>query len=201
VLDNALDRQVDVEAPGKVPVTAITCIRTQEGLACPALHRPSSHAPGVEVDAKQADDRCRPADSVMAIWRRKAKERCRSIRIGPPVHQHGPGWLASPARNSEHLTSRRGTCHNHAVARASSTGSSERIRRRTCRGREKARKDGFDDIEMSGNPKRKHASNGMLSPVGFERRQMTKRDGVQGTRGCSHVVQGSEKRLLPTYAK
>jgi hypothetical protein len=35
------------------------------------------------------------------------------------------------------------------------------------------------------HPKRKHASNGMLSPAAFERRQMTKRDSVQETRGCS----------------
>lgn len=47
----------------------------------------------------------------------------------------------------------------------------ERIRRRTYKNREDARQDVFDYIEMFYNPKRKHARNGMLSPVDFERQQ------------------------------
>jgi len=37
--------------------------------------------------------------------------------------------------------------------------------------RGKSRRDVFDYIEMFYNPKRKHARNGMLSPVDFERQQ------------------------------
>lgn len=40
----------------------------------------------------------------------------------------------------------------------------ERVRRRTYKTREDARRDIFDYIEMFYNPKRKHARNGMLSP-------------------------------------
>ena len=47
----------------------------------------------------------------------------------------------------------------------------ERVRRRTYKTREQARKDIFDYIEMFYNPKRKHVRNGMLSPVDFENRQ------------------------------
>jgi len=47
----------------------------------------------------------------------------------------------------------------------------ERIRRRTYNTGDDARRDIFDYIEMFYNPKRKHASNGMLSPVEFENRQ------------------------------
>jgi len=47
----------------------------------------------------------------------------------------------------------------------------ERIRRRTYKTREDARQDVFDYIEMFYNPKRKHARNGMLSPVDFEWQQ------------------------------
>lgn len=54
----------------------------------------------------------------------------------------------------------------------------ERIRRRTYRTREEARQDVFDYIEMFYNPKRKHARNGMLSPVEFERRQKMTHEGV-----------------------
>jgi len=47
----------------------------------------------------------------------------------------------------------------------------ERIRRRKYKTREAARQDVFGYIEMFYNPKRKHARNGMLSPVDFENRQ------------------------------
>ena len=36
----------------------------------------------------------------------------------------------------------------------------------------------FDYIEMFYNPKRKHARNGMLSPVVFERQQKLRHEGV-----------------------
>ena len=54
----------------------------------------------------------------------------------------------------------------------------ERIRRRTYKTREDARRDIFDYIEMFYNPKRKHARNGMLSPVEFERQQKMKQESV-----------------------
>ena len=41
-----------------------------------------------------------------------------------------------------------------------------------------ARQDVFDYIEMFYNPKRKHARNGMLSPVEFERQQAMRQEGV-----------------------
>ena len=54
----------------------------------------------------------------------------------------------------------------------------ERIRRRTYKARPDARHDVFDYIEMFYNPKRKHARNGMLSPVEFERQRETITEGV-----------------------
>ncbi|QFU09543.1 hypothetical protein PARPLA_00931 [Rhodobacteraceae bacterium THAF1] len=36
----------------------------------------------------------------------------------------------------------------------------------------------FDHIEMSYNPKRKHAQDGMLSPIDFERQQKLRHEGV-----------------------
>lgn len=54
----------------------------------------------------------------------------------------------------------------------------ERIRRRTYRMREEARRDVFDYIEIFYNPKCKHARNGMLSPVDFEWQQKLRHEGV-----------------------
>ena len=44
----------------------------------------------------------------------------------------------------------------------------ERIRRKTYKTRQDARLDVFDYIELFYNPKRRHANNGMLSPVEYE---------------------------------
>ncbi|SDI97763.1 IS3 family transposase, partial [Alloyangia pacifica] len=44
--------------------------------------------------------------------------------------------------------------------------------------RQEARRDVFDYIEMFYNPKRKHARNGMLSPVDFEQPQKLRHEGV-----------------------
>ncbi len=75
--------------------------------------------------------------------------------------------------------SRRGNCHDNAVAESFlNLLKRERIRHRTCRTHEDARQDVFDYIEMFYNPERKHVRNGMLSPAEFERQQKMRRAGV-----------------------
>ncbi|WP_028957291.1 IS3 family transposase, partial [Sulfitobacter sp. 20_GPM-1509m] len=74
--------------------------------------------------------------------------------------------------NLEASMSRRGNCHDNAVAESFfQLLKRERIRRRTYPTRDAARQDVFEYIEMFYNPKRKHTNNGMLSPVDFEARQ------------------------------
>lgn len=68
--------------------------------------------------------------------------------------------------------SRRGNCHDNAVAESFfQLFKRERTRRRTYPTSEAARHDVFEYIELFFNPKRKHTKNGMLSPVDFEIRQ------------------------------
>lgn len=68
--------------------------------------------------------------------------------------------------------SRRGTCHDNAVAESFfQLLNLERICRRIYMTREAARQDVFEYIEMFYNPKRKHRNNGMLSLIDFETRQ------------------------------
>lgn len=95
--------------------------------------------------------------------------------------------------------SRRGYCHNNAVAESFfQLLKPERIRRRTDPTRDQARRDVFEYVELFYNPKRKHTNNGMLSPprthalhvlpamVDFEiRQQKLKQAGVQET-GAPH---------------
>jgi len=68
--------------------------------------------------------------------------------------------------------SRRGNCHDNAVAESFfHLLKREPIRPRSYPTRKAARQDVFDYIEMFYNSKRKHTNNGMLSPVDFEFRQ------------------------------
>ena len=76
------------------------------------------------------------------------------------------------AHNLQHSMSRRGNCHDNAVAESFfQLLKRERVKRRTYQTREAARQDVFEYIELFYNPKRKHTNNGMLSPVDFEARQ------------------------------
>jgi putative transposase len=66
--------------------------------------------------------------------------------------------------------SRRGNCQDDVVAESFfNMLERERIRRSVCRTRDEARADVFDYIEILYDPTRKHARNGMLSLVKFER--------------------------------
>ena len=80
--------------------------------------------------------------------------------------------------------SRRGNCHDNAVAESFfNLIKRERIRRQTYKTRAEARQDVFDYIEMFYNPVRKHATNAILSltcsPIGplFECRVHQRGDG------------------------
>ena len=125
----------------------------------------------------------------MAVWRRKPADKVL-------VHSDQGSQFTSlewssflKHHNLEHSMSRRGNCHDNAVAESFfNLLKRERIRRRTYKTRDGARRDVFDYIEMFYNPKRKHARNGMLSPVEFERQQKWKQQGVQETRGYSKLV-------------
>lgn len=84
------------------------------------------------------------------------------------------------AHNLEHSMSRRDNCHDNGVAERSFFSlKRERIRRRTSKNREEARKDVFDNVEMFYNPARNQVRNGILYPVEFKRQQILKAEGVQ----------------------
>ena len=116
---------------------------------------------------------------LMALWRRQPHA---------PVMVHsdqgcqftGHEWQAFLRdHNLVSSMSRRGNCHDNAVAESFfSSLKRERIRRRTYKTRDEARQDVFDYVEMFYNSVRKQVRNGMLSPVEFERQQVLKAEGV-----------------------
>lgn len=180
VVDNTLDRQFDVDAPDRVWVTDITYIRTQEGFAYLAvvIDLYSRRVIGWSMQSRQTTDIVLQA-LLMAVWRRKPKGKV-LIHSDQGSQFTSMDWAAFPrGHNLEHSMSRRGNCHDNAVAESFfNLLKRERIRRRTYRTREEARQDVFDYIEMFYNPMRKHARNGMLSPADFERQQMMRPEGV-----------------------
>lgn len=180
VVDNTLARQFDVAAPDKAWVTDITHIRTLEGFAYLAvvLDLHSRRVVGWSMQSRQTTDVVLQALH-MAIWRRKPKGRV-LIHSDQGSQFTSMDWTAFiRAHNLEHSMSRRGNCHDNAVAESFfSSLKRERIRRRTYKTRQEAREDVFDYIEMFYNPVRKHVRNGMLSPVEFERQQILNAQGV-----------------------
>ena len=108
----------------------------------------------------------------MAVWRRKPKHPV-LIHTDQGSQYTSRDWAAFlRTDNIKHSKSRRGNCHDNAVAESFfQLLKRERIRRRTYPSSDDARRDVFEHIELFYNPKRKHTNNGMLSPVDFEIRQ------------------------------
>ena len=107
-----------------------------------------------------------------AVWRRKptAKVMIHSDQGSQFTSKEWQSFLGK--HNLDVSMSRRGNCHDNAVAESFfQLLKRERIRRRTYITRDAARQDVFDYIEMFYNPTRKHTNNGMLSPVDYEIKQ------------------------------
>lgn len=180
VVDNTLDRQFDVTAPDKAWVTDITYIKTTEGFAYLAvvIDLYSRRVVGWSMQSRQTTDLVLQA-LLMAVWRRKPAGKV-LIHSDQGSQFTSIDWASFlKQHNLEHSMSRRGNCHDNAVAESFfNLLKRERIRRKTYKTRDDARQDVFDYIEMFYNPQRKHAKNGMLSPVEFERQQKLNPQGV-----------------------
>ena len=180
VVDNTLNRQFDVEAPNNVWVTDITYIKTHEGFSYLAvvIDLFSRRIVGWSMQNRQPTDLVLQA-LLMAVWRRKPTSKV-LVHSDQGSQFTSIDWASFlKHHNLEHSMSRRGNCHDNAVAESFfNLLKRERIRRRTYKTRDDARSDVFDYIEMFYNPKRKHARNGMLSPADFERQQQRKLQGV-----------------------
>ena len=154
IVDNTLDRQFDVGAPDRVWWTDITYVRTQEGFAYLAvvIDLFSGRVVGWSMQSRQTTDAVLQA-LLMAVWRRKPQARV-LIQSNQGSQFTSIDWAAFlRAHNLERSMSRRGNCHENAVAESfSNLLKRERIRRRTYRTREEARQDVFDYNEMFYNP-------------------------------------------------
>ncbi|RBP35161.1 integrase-like protein [Eoetvoesiella caeni] len=124
---------------------------------------------GWSMDSRMSKDLVLQA-LLAAVWRRKPKQ---SIMVHSDqgsqfTRYEWAAFLAS--HNLQPSMSRRGNCHDNAVAESFfQLLERERIKRKIYKTRELARQDIFDYIEMFYNPIRRHGHAANLSPVNYER--------------------------------
>ncbi|WP_097115643.1 MULTISPECIES: IS3 family transposase [unclassified Pseudomonas] len=169
---NHLARQFKVSEPNKVWVTDITYIRTYEGWLYLAvvLDLFSRQVIGWSMKPRMCSDLAIDA-MLMAVWRRKPQQQV-MIHSDQGSQFSSSDWQSFlKANNVVSSMSRRGNCHDNAVAESFfQLLKRERVRRKTYATRDEARSDIFDYIEMFYNPKRRHSSAMQLSPVEYEKR-------------------------------
>lgn len=176
IADNHLNRDFNPIAPNQSWGTDITYVRTYEGWLYLAvvIDLFSRHVIGWSMQPQMHVDLVLNA-LTMAVWRRKPKQKV-------IVHSdQGSQYTSSDWQNflkSHNLTcsmSRRGNCHDNAVAESFfQLLKRERIKRKTYKDRETARKDISNYIEMFYNPVRRHGFNNDISPVEFEKQYAMK---------------------------
>ena len=180
VAPNSLDRQFDPTGPNQAWVTDITMIRTYEGWLYLAVvvDLYSRQVVGWSMQSRIHADLVLKA-LLMAVWRRKPEP-------GVLVHSDqgsqytGYEWQRFLEDHKlECSMSRRGNCHDNAVAEGFfQLLKRERIKRKIYPSRDAARADVFDYIEMFYNTKRRHGYNDGLSPVQFEQRATERLESV-----------------------
>lgn len=172
VVANILNRNFAPDAPNKAWVTDITYIRTYEGwlYLAAVMDLYSRQIVGWATRATMTNDLVLQA-LLAAVWKRKPDP-------GVMIHSDQGSQFTSDDWQSflkaHHMVpsmSRRGNCHDNAVAESFfSALKKERIKRRIYPTRAMATTDVFDYIEMFYNPIRRHGFVGDISPVEFERR-------------------------------
>ena len=117
VVDNTLSRQFDVDAPDRFWVTDITYIKTYEGYSYLAviIDLYSRKIVGWAMQSRQPTDLVLQA-LMMAVWRRKPTSNV-LIHSDQGTQFTSIEWSAFlKHHNLEHSMSRRGNCHDNAVA-------------------------------------------------------------------------------------
>ena len=168
--DNILDRQFSTEAPNQTWVSDITYVKTREGFLYVAtvLDLFSRKIVGWSMD-KTMDRHLVVNALLMAVWQRQPKQEVL-------VHSDQGSQYASHDyldfmrdNNLKPSMSRRGNCHDNAVAESFFATFKKRVtKRKIYSTREEAKTEIFNFIEMFYNPIKRHSHTGGVSPVKFE---------------------------------
>ncbi|WP_404464376.1 IS3 family transposase [Vreelandella aquamarina] len=180
VSPNHLDRQFEVTAPNVAWVTDITYIRTYEGWLYLAvvIDLFSRQVVGWSMKSRMTTELVLDA-LLSAVWRRKPQGAVMVHSDQGSQFSSGDWQSFLKANHLVGSMSRRGNCHDNAVAESFfQLLKRERIKRQIYSTREAARLDVFNYIEMFYNPKRRHGTSDNLSPVEYERRYFKSLTGV-----------------------
>ncbi|WP_115626386.1 IS3 family transposase [Citrobacter koseri] len=170
VSPNRLQRQFNPDAPDESWVTDITYIRTHEGWLYLAVVVDlfSRKIIGWSIQSRMTKDIVLNALQ-MAVWRRNPQKQVlvHSDQGSQYTSHEWQSFLKS--HGLEGSMSRRGNCHDNAVAESFfQLLKRERIKKKIYGTREEARSDIFDYIEMFYNSKRRHGSSEQMSPTEYE---------------------------------
>jgi len=169
---NRLQQQFKVARPNETWVSDITHIRTHEGWLYLAviLDLYSRRVIGWSLQLRIKKELVLDA-LLMAVWRRKPTKKV-IVHTDQGSQYTSHDWQAFlKAHDLQASMSRRGNCHDNAVAESFfQLLKRERIKRHIYPTRDNARSDVVDYIEMFYNSKRRHSFNDLLSPAEYERR-------------------------------
>ena len=168
---NTLDRTFDVDTPDSYWVTDFTYIRTYEGWLYVTVVIDLFSRKVVGWTMKNSPKADLVIDALlMAVWRRRPKEKV-LVHSDQGIQYTSSDWRSFlNEHNLEASMSRKGNCHDNAVAESFfSLLKKDRVKRKIYPTRQQARADIFDYIEGFYNPRRNHGTNGGLSPVEYER--------------------------------
>lgn len=180
IAPNRLDRQFNPSVPDRHWVTDITYLRTHEGWLYLAvvIDLFSRQVVGWAMQGQMTTDLVLRA-LTMAVWRRRPQPGLMLHSDQGSQFTSGDWQAFLSSHGIECSMSRRGNCHDNAVAESFfQLLKRERVRRKIYLTREQARSDVFDYIELFYNSRRRHGANGGLAPIEFERQ--FRRSGVPG---------------------
>ena len=167
---NRLRRQFNTARPNEVWLTDITHIRTHEGWLYLAvvIDLVSRRVMGWSMKPRVTKELVLDA-LLMAVWRRNPLSTV-TVHLDQGSQYTSYDWQNFLHEHGlEGSMSRRGNCHDNAVAESFfQLLKRERVRRHVYATREEARSDVFDYIEMFYNTRRRHGFNNQLSPVEYE---------------------------------
>ena len=167
---NRLQQQFNVAEPNEAWVSDITHIRTHEGWLYLAVivDLYSRRVIGWSMQSRIKKELVLDA-LLMAVWRRRPKGTV-TVHTDQGSQYTSHDWQDFlNAHNLQASMSRRGNCHDNAVAESFfQLLKRERIKRHIYATRSDARTDIVDYIEMFYNNKRRHGFNDLLSPVEYE---------------------------------
>ncbi len=178
--DNLLDRQFEVSQPNQWWVSDITYIHTHEGFLFLAVVMDlfARNIVGWSMGARITEDLVLDA-LTMAYWRRKPSNKVMLHSDQGSQYTSGACKKLLRTLNMEASMSRRGNCHDNAVAESFFANlKKEKIRRMKYKTREDARHAIFNYIEMFYNPTRRHTHNNRVAPTVHENEYFMKKKSV-----------------------